>query len=236
MARNFLLTREDKKNNIDMNTRFKNLDVNFISIPLIEIIYDFKWSFEKLEELEKFTWVFFTSQGAVNAFFLTLEKYAKDNPKIENRIYEILMMKKFAVVGEFTGKALGIFGFKPEFMPSKASSKNLIEEWKRKFQTKDKILWVVGDNKIIEFSNEEIVYWKMYNNQCPIGNLDKLKKYMSKNIITDYFVSSPSIWSRFFYILKEFPNYPSIHYYVIGNTTYKAIKKDIGKDANVEIL
>ena len=235
MVRNFLLTRESDKNRVDIETRFKDLSVNFISIPLIEIIYDFKWTEKRLKELESFTWIFFTSQGAINAFFSTLEKHIK-NYDIEKNIEEILKYKKFAVVGKYTKFTLENLGYNANFMPTKASSKTLISEWEEEYSIDEEKLWIVGDIKKSEFLFKNTKYWKMYKNQCPYGNTYKLKKYMEENIITDYFVSSPSIWNRFFNILKEFPNYPPIHYYVIGSTTYNAIRKDLGKEAFVEIL
>lgn len=236
MTKLFLLTREPERNIVDMKTRFKDYPVRFVSIPLIEIVHSFQWSFERAEELEGYSWIFFVSPSSVNAFFETLEEYRKIDLSIASKIERILKFKYFAVVGPFTGKELMKYGYKIGFIPSKAYGKKLIDEWKNIYPNETRPLWIIGNKGNIKNYAKYGNYWQMYKNQCPFGSLEKLRKYMEKNIITDYFVSSPSIWSRFFYVMKDFPDYPPIDYYVLGNTTYEAIQRDLGKCANIKVI
>ena len=175
MTRLFLLTREPKKNIVDMKTRFKDYPARFVSIPLIEIVYDFQWSFEKVEELEGYPWIFFVSPSSVNAFFETLKEYIKTNSSMVSKIEQILKLKYFAVVGPFTGKEFVKHGYNIGFMPSNSYFKNLIDECVKAYPNEIEPLWIIGNKGNIKNYAKYGNYWQMYKNQCPLGSPEKLR-------------------------------------------------------------
>ena len=89
-----------------------------VSVPLIEfrrIINDLQCR-ENLRRLEEFDWILFTSANAIRFFFELLGEQS------------IPSQVRLACVGSKTATTLREFGYEPNFVPSKFSSRNLTEE------------------------------------------------------------------------------------------------------------
>lgn len=222
--RQFLLTRMADKNEEDQNTRFSNVNANFVSVPLIEVVPDFDWNQNRLLELEKTDWLFFSSQYGVKAFFETV-----DHSCYQEQIRTIVKQLKLATVGQHTSQCLKIEGYEATFVPSQANLSTLIEEWQEHHEWDDDTgIWINGDQLAHRFdmTNHEFIDWTLYHNQAPKGYEERLKSIFETHLITDYFVSSPSIWHRFYEVVKNYP-LNHIHYYVLGEKTAQAIRQDI---------
>lgn len=225
--RNFLLTRMDDKNQTDREKRFSEVEAQFISLPLIEVVSSFEWTDERLTELKQTQWLLFSSQYGVRAFFET----AKQSHKW-SEIKTIMGVKKIACVGKYTALALQKEGFETSFVPSVANIDTLIEEWMNHSEWRcDHGIWVNGDQLTHRFDMDpsRFIDWELYRNQCPIDAPIQLKELLQQVTITDYFVSSPSIWRRFYEVAKSFPAISHIHFYVLGKKTAQAILTDLPK-------
>lgn len=107
-----------------------------IAISLVETIPDYSSCDDKLNEIEKYSWLVFTSANGVNIFFDRLRDLKTDIRKLAN--------VKFAVVGTSTGKALEKYGLYADFVPSKFTSKTLADELAQILTDKDRVLIVRG--------------------------------------------------------------------------------------------
>lgn len=107
-----------------------------IAISLVETIPDYSNCDDKLNDIEKYSWLVFTSANGVNIFFDRLRDLKTDVRKLANI--------KFAVVGTSTRKALEKYGLYADFVPSKFTSKILADELAQILTDKDRVLIVRG--------------------------------------------------------------------------------------------
>ena len=107
-----------------------------IAISLVETIPDYSNCDDKLNDIEKYSWLIFTSANGVNIFFERLRDLKTDVRKLANI--------KFAVVGTSTRKALEKYGLYADFVPSKFTSKTLADELAQILTDKDRVLIVRG--------------------------------------------------------------------------------------------
>lgn len=107
-----------------------------IAISLVETIPDYSNCDDKLNDIEKYSWLVFTSVNGVNIFFDRLRDLKTDVRKLANI--------KFAVVGTSTRKALEKYGLYADFVPSKFTSKILADELAQILTDKDRVLIVRG--------------------------------------------------------------------------------------------
>lgn len=107
-----------------------------IAISLVETIPDYSNCDDKLNDIEKYSWLVFTSANGVNIFFDRLRDLKTDVRKLANI--------KFAVVGTSTRKALEKYGLYADFVPSKFTSKTLADELAQILTDKDRVLIVRG--------------------------------------------------------------------------------------------
>lgn len=107
-----------------------------IAISLVETIPDYSNCDDKFNEIEKYSWLIFTSANGVNIFFERLRDLKTDVRKLANI--------KFAVVGTSTRKALEKYGLYADFVPSKFTSKTLADELAQILTDKDRVLIVRG--------------------------------------------------------------------------------------------
>ena len=107
-----------------------------IAISLVETIPDYSNCDDKFNEIEKYSWLVFTSANGVNIFFDRLRDLKTDVRKLANI--------KFAVVGTSTRKALEKYGLYADFVPSKFTSKTLADELVQILTDKDRVLIVRG--------------------------------------------------------------------------------------------
>lgn len=119
-----------------LEKEFEKYGGETIAISLVETIPDYSGCDDILNNLEKYSWLIFTSANGVNIFFDRLRDLRVDIRKLANA--------RFAVVGTSTKKALEKFGLYADFIPSKFTSKTLAEELSKDLTDKDKILIVRG--------------------------------------------------------------------------------------------
>lgn len=107
-----------------------------IAISLVETIPDYSNCDDKLNEIEKYSWLIFTSANGVNIFFDRLRNLKTDIRKLADI--------KFAVVGTSTKKALEKYGLYADFVPSKFTSETLADELSQILTDKESVLIVRG--------------------------------------------------------------------------------------------
>lgn len=119
-----------------LEEEFEKYGSETISISLVETIPDYSDCDDRLYDIEKYSWLIFTSANGVNIFFDRIKELKIDFRKFANI--------KFAVVGTSTMKALEKYGFYADFIPSKFTSKTLSDEISEILTDKEKILIVRG--------------------------------------------------------------------------------------------
>lgn len=119
-----------------LEEEFDKYGAETIAISLVETIPDYSSCDDKLNEIEKYSWLVFTSANGVNIFFDRLRDLKTDVRKLANI--------KFAVVGTSTRKALEKYGLYADFVPSKFTSKTLADELAQILTDKDRVLIVRG--------------------------------------------------------------------------------------------
>ena len=119
-----------------LEEEFDKYGAETIAISLVETIPDYSSCDDKLNEIEKYSWLVFTSANGVNIFFDRLRDLKIDVRKLANI--------KFAVVGTSTRKALEKYGLYADFVPSKFTSKTLADELAQILTDKDRVLIVRG--------------------------------------------------------------------------------------------
>lgn len=87
---------------------------------------------EELQYLDKYQWIVFTSQNAIDIFFERLEKCQIDRRNL-NQI-------KFAVIGSGTKQALKEYGYYADFMPTSYTTKDLANEFSTIVNENDRLL------------------------------------------------------------------------------------------------
>lgn len=95
-------------------------DVRFLPTIAIEPLPDLSELEEAIQQINRYSWIIFTSVNAVEIFF--------------DRLYQMnfdarhLASCKMAVVGPATARALKTFGVQADFMPAKHTAQALVEE------------------------------------------------------------------------------------------------------------
>lgn len=216
-----LLTRTAEKNKSDQKEHFAHYSGAIFSVPLIEIRPCFCWNENRLAELKASTWLIFSSQYGVHSFF----QQSQQTP-LKEEIQQQLQSKKFACIGQKTAQALAHYGYSAHFIPPRANIRSLVQTWPKSAQKEEKVLWVNGDQlaHAYDLSPTKAKDWTMYQNCCPKGAAIRLRQVLQQEEITAYFVSSPSIWWRFYEISTSLISLDSLQYFVLGEKTAQAIR------------
>ena len=85
-----------------------------------------------LSNIEKYNWIIFTSQNAINIFFEELFKSGKDSRALRDA--------KIAVIGRASGDELKQYGLVPDIIPEKFVAESLLEEFEKQNLSNQKIL------------------------------------------------------------------------------------------------
>lgn len=203
----------------------ENSGVEVIIAPLIEIhsVEDFSYLDSKLDKLNKYKGIIFTSANGVKYFFTRANARAI-NP--ENEIY---------AVGEKTKQAVESFGYTVSFIPDSYNSASLAKLLMEKDGGQSKYLFPTGNlsmkQLVSELKNVDEVI--VYETRKPLTNqsLTELEYLFNKNEIDCIAFFSPSAVSNF---AELFPRYKSFRadIAVIGKTTLSRIE-EIGLKANI---
>jgi len=102
-----------------------SLGARTIEFPTIEIkkLDDLSLFRESLSSIEKYSWVVFTSQNAINIFFEELFAAGKDARALGNI--------KIAVIGKASGDELKQYGIIPDMIPEKFVAESLLDEFRK---------------------------------------------------------------------------------------------------------
>lgn len=231
MSNVLLLTRTKEKNEDDKRTRFSMFEGQIVTCPLIDIQYHFEWTANDIDRLKQVQWLFFSSQYGVRACFETLKQQG-----LLSEVMPIIREKKIAVIGTYTKQVAESYGCDIIFCPRQAHVRAFIAEWEAIYGDASGI-WVNGDQLTHTFATHHHFFdWTMYSNCCPQHAEEQLYHLLEHYDITEYFVSSPSIWERFYTIAtKADMDLRHIQYDVLGKTTANAIKKVLPK-AHIQYL
>jgi len=119
--------------------KIEDLGGEVYTFPTIKIVEptDYRAIDEKLNSLEVYHWVIFTSVNGVKAFFTRLKNIKKD--------IRILQGVRVAAIGDATGKALEERGIIPDYIPDKFQAENLAAGLKGQIQKSDRVLLPTAD-------------------------------------------------------------------------------------------
>lgn len=167
-----ILVTSPNKSKSEIVTKLQELGADVDHIPAIEIVeIDFA-----LPDINKFTWIIFTSSAGVNVFF---EKFRQQS--LDSRIFS---KNKFAVVGSKTAKTLTSYGIIPDFTPTQFDGESLITELSNQLTAKDNILLIRPQNenntlgKILQEKQLPFYELKIYKtNHIKINQLKNLDDY-----------------------------------------------------------
>lgn len=187
---------------------------------------------DQLNNIEKYSWVGFTSQNTIRIFFKCVRKNGIDLRRFSN--------VKFAVVGSGTYEALEKEGFKADYIPKEYTTEAMAKGLVSVMNNGEKVLLPravngsVEMNRILKENNVDTTIVPIYN---VVGNkTDNWKYMMDFDVITfasksgvDAFVSmleeEPKAWNE-----SRKANNVSIA--VIGRITKKALN-DYGIEADI---
>ncbi len=107
-----------------LSEKLKRYGAEVIEFPTIVIERGPETNFlkDKINELNTYKWIVFTSQNAVNIFFDTMKEMKLDTRSLGNA--------KIAVIGSATGDELGKYGIVPDIVPEKFVAESLLESFK----------------------------------------------------------------------------------------------------------
>ncbi len=135
-----------------INKNWEIIDLSFLDVIPTE---------NYLPNLEKYTWVVFTSQNGIEQFFFKLKK--------ENKDFRILSNLKFAVIGSGTADKLLEYGIYADFIPTHYEIKTLANEFLKELKADDKILVCRAENgsddliNALENNNFNYTDYKIYS-------------------------------------------------------------------------
>lgn len=215
-----LLLRMPADNQKDRQQRFKHYRGQVVECPLVEISVDFTWSEQRMVEFQRANTLFFTSKYGVRLFFhLCFEQEISQ---------QTLAHYRYVCIGEQTKKAIleVIAPVQEVLVANDLSAVKMEEEWLAKSASisSGEWLWISGNlSADVRYPNI-FTQWRIYQNQAVSGYEQLLISCLKQHKITDVFVSSPSIFKRFYEVANEYLQIESLRFFVLGETTTKAIQ------------
>ena len=158
-----------------------------------------------LENINKFSWIMFTSENSVNIFF--------ENLLISDYDIRILKDIKIAVIGGQTGEALLKFGIKADLIPDKFTSEGIIEKIRKlNLSLENKEILIPGSEIARSYLPEalaqmgaKITTITLYNNEIPEYEKKEIDKIFNRKIDLVTFTSSSTV-TNFVDIMKSYSN------------------------------
>jgi len=178
-----------------------SLGAKAIEFPTIEIkkMEDMSGLQNSIASIEKYNWIIFTSQNAINIFFEELFKSGKDS--------RALGSMKIAVIGRASGDELKQYGLVPDMIPEKFVAESLLEEFEKHNVSNQKILIPCSADARMTLANgltnmgAEVDRIHIYTAAKPSYENDALlEKVKEADMIT--FTSSSTV-TNFFSICSE---------------------------------
>lgn len=117
-----------------MSERLRRLGAEVLELPAIRLVpfSDNARLYEAIRNIEKYTWIAFTSPSGVRIFFEALQANHTDLRKLSHL--------RIAALGKGTAKALEAYGFYPDLLPETADGEHLGKALARTARPKDRIL------------------------------------------------------------------------------------------------
>lgn len=225
-GKTILLTRSlgQSKDEVDL---LKNFGAEVIALPTLKIVPPTSWKKcdEAIKNFEKYNYVIFTSQNAVEWFLKRLELFDKT---VE------LKSKKIIAIGSKTEQKLFESGLDIFYKPQKFNSHTLAEELIELIEKNEKVLLPQSEigNDLIEQklkdSGIEIERVPVYNVDLPdLEDISEQIRKINEREINIFVFTSPSTFNNFLKLMKidkpdEFFSNKTIA--VIGPTTKNHIE------------
>ncbi|NLY77079.1 MAG: uroporphyrinogen-III C-methyltransferase [Tissierellia bacterium] len=195
LGKNIVITRGTTQRSDTIN-KLRKLGANAISMPTIEIkeIKPNNELDEAIKNIDKYTYLVFTSINGVNIFFKRILELGCDLRRLAN--------VKVAAIGSSTAKTIKEYGINVDFMPKEYVGESLVEELKSRVSETDRILiprakagrpFIVAELSKICKVDEVKTYETITSREDNQYIIDSLKELDSYYIL----FSSPSTFTNF---------------------------------------
>lgn len=191
-GKKIIITRPESSDT-KLNDKLRELGAEVIPIPTIKTVpyEENKRIYKSLENIEKYSWIIFTSPFGAKNFFKEMK-----NKKLDIRMLSSI---KFAVTGEGTAKVLENIGIIPDFLPSVYDGEHLGKELVKMLSKDDKILIPraeKGGMELIEWLSKSGAYIDdigTYKTEYVKSEIFDYKKLFADGIDTVVFTSSSTV-------------------------------------------
>lgn len=157
---------------------------------------------KRLQKLDEYDWLVFTSSHAVEIFMDCLFSMGKDVRQMGNL--------KTACVGNATAKTLQSYGIKADLVPGDYKQEGLVKSFKKIQLTGQKILFaraMEGREVLLDFFKKRkaiVDLWPLYENHLPAGTATRLRELFLKEGGVDLATfASSSAADHFYSIFKQ---------------------------------
>jgi len=194
-----------------------------VELPMIEIEKEpvLNWSVY-LENIQKYSWLIFTSQNAVESFMTALYETGKDIRSLGHI--------KLASIGTGTARALKAYGLISDEVPERAISEALVQLMKSKLNSDDNVL-IPSGNLASDLLNKELSTIcnvdvpVVYNTVVGKESADHLKEVLESGIDGITFTSASTVKNFNALIKKAGVNWPASKCFSIGPKTSKVLNE-----------
>lgn len=198
-----LITRERKQ-----AEKLGNLILGHGGLPIMVPLISFekpnepqkKDFFDKIEKMNDYDWLVFTSKNGVDFFFKLLLEFGEQSVKLP----------KVAVIGSKTNKALIDHGEEASFIPPSYVAESFLPSFLEVVQKGERVLILKGDlardyiyRGLLEarIKAEEAI---VYRNQMPENSSEKLAEVLKNENIEIILFTSPSTVDNFMMTVKQY--------------------------------
>jgi uroporphyrinogen III methyltransferase/synthase len=200
LGQNIVVTRE-KSHAIDTIKRIEELGGNVIPFPTIKLeeITPNKELEESIRNINKYSYIVFTSVTGVNIFF---------NKFLELKDIRTLAGIKIAAVGSKTANAIKKYGIKVDIIPERFAAEDLIDKLKEVLTKEDKVLiprGKLGRRELVEelskvsLVHEIIIYDTVKSKESKDEMISRIEDLDSYYLL----FTSPSTFTNFIEILGD---------------------------------
>lgn len=169
------------------------------------------------QRIDENTWVFFTSQVAVDLFFEEAKGY------FDTKAFKI------ATIGPKTSETVQKWGFQVTFESDKFYAKDLVEDWTQVYTSPETIFIPQSSlasktlEKTLLEKGHDVLAWVMYETvHNEIGQ--QRVQQLNSDVSTIWTFASGSAWDSFYAVRQELPKTDLIA--VIGTTTQASVERD----------
>ncbi|NPV92238.1 MAG: uroporphyrinogen-III C-methyltransferase [Firmicutes bacterium] len=203
-GRRILVTRAREQASA-LSKKLESLGAEVWEYPAIEIapLEDYALIDQKIDEIENYRWIIFTSANGVQAFFARLWEKGKDVRSLQSA--------SLAAIGPGTSQALAERGLRAEFVPSEFRAEAIAEGLKGRVDPGDRVLLprARGARTVLPETlsgmgaevDDVVVYETLVSSSDP----DRLKQMMRDHPVDMVTFTSSSTVSNFMQLIGERP-------------------------------